>query len=245
MIKNQNDMSLNKSNGNMYPGVKTWNPLGGECPHKCAYCSTKTMMRFPGVKYKYSGELRLFNDLFRLPNKSKTIFVASQNDLFAEKVPSNFIKRVLSECNKHRQHTFLFQTKNPIRFMEEGFVFPYHSIFCTTIETNRTYPQMGNTPPVKDRAFAMNDTYHEFIARIEHLSLDWIFQVTIEPIFDFDLEEMVYLIETCLPDKVNIGADSKHNHLPEPSKEKILALIDELKKFTVIDRKTNLQRLLK
>ena len=229
----------------MYQWAQPWNPLGGECPHKCSYCSTKTMMRFPEVRYKYSGQLRLFSDLYKLPNKSRTIFVAAQNDLFADKVPSKYIKQVLSECNKHSQHTYLFQTKNPVRFLEEGFTYPYHSIFCTTIETNRQYPQMGNAPSTKERAIAMNDVYHELDSRIEHLGLDWSFQVTIEPIMDFDLEEMVYLIETCLPDKVNIGADSKHNHLPEPSKEKLLALIDELKKFTVIDRKSNLERLLK
>lgn len=70
-------------------------------------------------------------------------------------------------------------------------------------------------------------------------------QVTIEPLLDFDLNELVTLIKICKPHKVNIGADSKNNHLPEPSKEKILALIYELKKFTVIDQKRNLDRLLR
>ena len=70
-------------------------------------------------------------------------------------------------------------------------------------------------------------------------------QVTIEPIMDFDLDEMVSMIKFCGPLKVNIGADSKNNHLPEPSKEKLLALINELQKFTIIDRKSNLERLLK
>jgi hypothetical protein len=69
--------------------------------------------------------------------------------------------------------------------------------------------------------------------------------VTIEPILDFDLQDMVALIKACEPNQVNIGADSGNNHLPEPSKEKLLALIDALKEFTVIDKKTNLQRLLK
>ena len=69
-------------------------------------------------------------------------------------------------------------------------------------------------------------------------------QVTIEPIIDFDLNEMVTLIKMCNPQQVNIGADSGNNNLPEPSKEKLLALIEELQKFTVIDRKTNLNRLL-
>jgi hypothetical protein len=56
---------------------------------------------------------------------------------------------------------------------------------------------------------------------------------------------MVKMIRRCNPKQVNIGADSGNNHLPEPSKENLLALIDELKKFTIIDQKRNLARLLK
>ena len=70
-------------------------------------------------------------------------------------------------------------------------------------------------------------------------------QITIEPVINFDLDELITLIRITKATKINLGADSKHNHLPEPSKEKLLALIDELKKFTVIDRKSNLERLLK
>jgi len=50
--------------------------------------------------------------------------------------------------------------------------------------------------------------------------------------------------------KRNIGKGVKkfrngNNNLPEPSKENLLELIYELKKFTVIDQKRNLSRLLK
>lgn len=220
--------------GNMYEWAKPWNPLGGECPHKCSYCSTKTMMRFPEVRYKYSGELRLFSDLFKLPSKGKTIFVVAQNDLFAKDVPQEFILRVLQQCNYAIQHRYFFQTKNPQRYSEFLFYMPKDSILCTTIETNRWYPEiMGTATHPELRSDAMN--------RINGFEK----QVTIEPIIDFDLDEMVRIIKWAGALKVNIGADSKHNHLPEPSKEKLLALINELEKFTIIDRKTNLERLLK
>jgi len=68
--------------------------------------------------------------------------------------------------------------------------------------------------------------------------------VTIEPIMDFDLEPMVELIKRCGPRQVNIGADSGNNHLPEPTADKLLALIDELSKFTTIAKKRNLGRIL-
>jgi len=47
------------------------------------------------------------------------------------------------------------------------------------------------------------------------------------------------------PEQVNIGANSGGHKLPEPSKNKILMLIDELNKFTKIHNKKNLGRILK
>lgn len=55
---------------------------------------------------------------------------------------------------------------------------------------------------------------------------------------------MLYFIETCLPEQVNIGADTGKNGLPEPSKEKLTSLIEGIQKFTTIHNKSNLKRLL-
>jgi hypothetical protein len=103
---------------------------------------------------------------------------------------------------------------------------------CTTIETNRIYKEMKYSPTPDARAFGLAGfKFNRY--------------VTIEPIMDFDLFEMINLIKICNPVQVNIGADSGNNHLPEPSKDKLLELIDALKEFTVIDQKRNLARLLK
>jgi hypothetical protein len=53
------------------------------------------------------------------------------------------------------------------------------------------------------------------------------------------------MIKECAPVQVNIGADSGHNHLPEPPAEKVLELIAELEKITKVVQKPNLARLLK
>lgn len=225
-----------KKKGNMYQWAKPWNPLGGECLHHCSYCSTKTMMRFPEVRYKYSGDIRLFSALHKNPGskEGQIIFVCAQNDLFAKEVPDWMIKAVMLQCKIYGYHTYFYQTKNPARYLKYLPDFLWDSILCTTIETNRWYPEiMGNAPHPELRAAAMN--------RITGFEK----QITIEPIIKFDLDEMVSMIRFCEPTKVNIGADSKRNHLPEPSKDKLLALIDALKEFTVIERKTNLERLLK
>jgi DNA repair photolyase len=219
--------------GNMYPDVETWNPLAGECPHQCSYCSTHSLMRYPVIKAKYSGQLRLDYKAFgRNLGKDRTWFVCAQNDLFAEAVPEHWIHEVFSHCKKF-DNIYFFQTKNPDRYLRVINEFPPKSILCTTIETNRSYPCMAYSPSPAERAYAMSSI------------LTMPIHVTIEPIMDFDLKEMVQLIKMCDPQKVNIGADSKGNHLPEPSKENLLELISELQKFTTIDRKTNLARLLR
>jgi len=231
-------MALNKvkDGSNMYQFIThTWNPLAGKCPHDCGYCSThKLMNRWPILWQKYSGDPRLdkkaLEDSLGYHN---FIFVASQNDLFAEDVKATDIFDILEHLKKF-DNKYIFQTKNPRRILDFLGWIPEDSILCTTIETNRTYLGMEKCPTPKERADNM-----------ELLSFAFDTYVTIEPVMDFDVQAMVELIERCRPKQVNIGADSGKNDLPEPSRDKLLALIAKLQTFTKIDKKINLHRLLK
>lgn len=219
---------LRESRGQMYTWVThEWNPVKGECSHGCTYCYMK--------RWGKQNPIHICPSEFTDLGKGRTIFVVSGSDLFADDVPEKWIRDTLTYC-KSFDNTYLFQSKNPGRmsfYLLRGF-FPKKSIFCTTIESNRFYPEiMNKSPEPRLRALYMH--------RISNVAKTY---VTIEPILEFDLSELVELIKTCNPTQVNIGADSGNNHLPEPSKEKLLALIDELKKFTVIDQKRNLTRLL-
>lgn len=222
----------------MYQGwvTHTWNPLGGKCPHGCSYCSTNKF-RYPTLIEKYSGEPRLIEkELKTNLGEGNYIFVCAQNDLFAEDINPKTIIRILQHCEKYNKNKYLFQTKNPEGFSSYGANICGLSEFalCTTIETNRHYPEIMNNCPTPDsRALYMR--------MLPVLSK----YVTIEPIMDFSIVAMVLLIKECNPIQVNIGADSGNNNLPEPSKEKILQLISELEKFTIVKQKSNLKRLLK
>lgn len=221
---------LRESKGNMYTWVThEWNPVKGECFHNCSYCYMKRWGKQNPIRLS-SAEFK--DDL----GSGNTIFVVSGSDLFAQDVPDEWIRKTLEYCREF-DNTYLFQTKNPgnvEQWIDLGFI-PEKSIFCTMIETNRWYGEhMGNCPLPKTRAMDINDVAH----------LGFKTYVTIEPIMKFDLDEMLYLIETCLPEQVNIGADSGNNHLPEPTKDEVLALIDGIKQFAVIDQKRNLSRLL-
>jgi len=68
--------------------------------------------------------------------------------------------------------------------------------------------------------------------------------VSIEPIMDFDLDVMVDWMRQIKPEFISIGADSKGHKLPEPSTDKVQALIEALKEFTSVRCKPNLKRLL-
>jgi DNA repair photolyase len=109
---------------------------------------------------------------------------------------------------------------------------PITSTLITTLESNRKYPKIYNlAPPIKKRVEAFE-------------KIDWAKMITVEPILDFDTDQFVKMIKGCEVQQVNIGADSGHNHLPEPPKGKIIELISELRKFTTVFEKKNLKRIL-
>ena len=229
--------------GNMYRWIGyTWNPLAGQCLHDCEYCYVKSLAkRYPTLRKKYSGEIRLDTKALnkKLP-RNKTIFVCSMNDLFADGVTSEYIKVILEKVNEQwLGRRFLFQTKNPKRLFEFGGMFPEDSIFAITLESNRNLIKTyAPSPEERARYFA------EFKEAMLEDSVLPAFEITIEPLLKFDLDQFINMIKRIKPDFVSIGADSKYNHLPEPSEEKIVALVQRLKEEGIsIHLKKNLKRL--
>lgn len=213
----------------MYDWVThTWNTIKGECPHLCSYCYMHRWGKQHPVRF---DEKELKTDL----GSGNFIFVGSSCDMFAYGIPDEWIVNTLEYCLKF-DNTYLFQTKNPARLIQFMELLPDKTKVCTTIETNRWYPDiMMNSPHPKDRA-----------AEMEVLSVDGFeTYITIEPIMDFNINLLMEMILLCSPKQVNIGADSGTNNLPEPPKEKILKLISGLERFTVVKQKSNLKRLLK
>jgi DNA repair photolyase len=216
-------MKLNPTKGNMYEFVThTANAIKGKCPHDCSYCYVK---RFGKLR-----DVRLDEKELTIPmSEGNFIFVGSGCDMFADDIPAAWIQRTLDHCREY-ENRYLFQSKNP-RGMT-NMLYDLDAVACTTIETNRWYPSiMNNSPTPALRAYDMANLSHEKY-------------VTIEPIMDFDLPDLVNLIKMCNPVQVNIGADSGGNHLPEPSKDKVMELITALNEFTVVSQKRNLGRLL-
>ena len=227
-------MAMNKSKGNMYEFVThTWNTVKGECPHNCIYCYMKSIAR----RFNKPQRAPHFDDRELKTNlgEGNFIFVGSSNDLFAKDIPAEWIQKTLEHCGKFNNR-YLFQTKNPERILDfTEYEIIRKSVVCTTLECDVFYPEfMGNTPHPMERSIAMQRLNEKGIQTY----------VTVEPIIDFLLEHFVTAIIRCNPTQVNIGADSGHNHLPEPPKDKIMQLISELEKFTTVKLKSNINRLL-
>jgi len=177
------------------------------------------------------GKLRLdekcLNDNL---SEGNFIFIGSSTDMWAEQVPSEWILKVLEHCQNFN-NTYFFQTKNPERFLDFIPEFPVNVYLGTTIESNVHYPTITKAPSPEERMMVMS-----------HINKPKM--VSIEPILEFDLEELTTYIEAISPEFVSIGADSRGHNLPEPSSEKVKMLITELKKFTEVKIKKNLRRLM-
>ena len=219
-------MSLNESKGNMYDFVThTWNTVKGQCYHDCSYCYMK---RWKNLKQARFDEKELKTDL----GKNNFIFVGSSNDLFAEDTNYYWIRKTLDHCREYPNNKYFFQTKNPKEYSIWNLYIPSNSSLCITLESNRWYHKyMGNSPSPFWRALYFKDTLRE-----ERY-------ITIEPIMDFGLGAFVKMIKSCNPIQVNIGADSGNNNLPKPEWDKVERLIMELREFTKVVQKPNLDRL--
>lgn len=213
-------MPLNKQKGNMYAFVThTWNPIRGECPHDCSYCYMKV---YPQGEFRFA-EKEMGTNL----GKGNFIFVGSSTDMWLGQ--PEWIVATLNHCSKYLNR-YLFQSKDPARFLFFIDFMPSDFVLGTTIETNRDY-EVNQAPTPEARMLAMLDSPRPKM-------------VSIEPIMDFDLGILLHWVEDIKPLFVSIGADSKGHKLPEPSADKLQALIEALNKATILKLKDNLNRLL-
>jgi DNA repair photolyase len=224
---------MTKAKGNMYEFIThTWNPIKGKCLHDCYYCYMKDIRNRFNQKEK---EPHLVEKEMKVNlGSGNFIFVGSSTDMWAKSIPNEWIYKVLVHTRKYPENTYLFQTKNPSRYFMFGQELPDNAYIGTTIETNREYGYMGNTPSPLDRAVALKDSMSKERKRF----------ITIEPIIDFDIGIFVATLYRARPDFCYIGADIGNNHLPEPEPEKIRELIKQLENYTKVRLKKNLKRLL-
>lgn len=199
----------------------TWNPLGGECLHRCTYCWArklaveKKMMKYQGKPYVVKEELK------RRFKPGDFVFVSDMLDLFGDWVLTECISDVFNVIRGFPETQFLFLTKNPKRYFYLEDALPQNCVLGCTIESNENYC-LGFSPSQTDRLRwmeAMNDIlvkYRRFIS--------------VEPILNFDVERFANALLNAKPWAVAVGYDNYGNKLEEPPLAKTLLLIEILKK---------------
>jgi DNA repair photolyase len=210
----------------------TWNPFTG-CRFDCSYCWAKKLAEGRLKKVYPNGFIPEAHQA-RYAKRFKPgefVFVCSMGDIaFA---PYATKLAIHDTVFNNLETKFLYCTKSPTVYNDSLFngENAYHG--CT-IETNRPYPHsIGKAPSVEARLLVMAalESKHKFIS--------------IEPIMDFDLDVFVDWLVSIKPEIVEVGADNYQNGLPEPSPEKLQALMGALSEFVpTIVQKDGLERLL-
>lgn len=240
-------MGLTKSSGNMYEWCSHMHAhIKGACEHKCVYCYAPKGCQdrqdtYSGPAYLDENELEV-SYAPQKGEKPRTIFIDHMNDLWSESMRAGDINRVLRHCGQYLMNGYVFQTKNPQRYMEfinELNVLRRWSngvLLGCTVETNRPLTNISMAPHPLNRLVAMTNLHRSTMLPTF---------ITVEPILDCDPDALADWICLASPQFVNIGADSKHCSLPEPSADKVMRLIKRLQEAGIeIREKRNLDRIL-
>lgn len=127
----------------------TWNPVTGcsriseGCRHCYAERMAKRLTAMGNARYANGFEVTLHDDLVNLPRRMRSprvVFVNSMSDLFHEKVPTDFIRRVFDTMQACPQHTFQVLTKRSkrLRTLAPDLPWPYNVWIGVSVEDERT-----------------------------------------------------------------------------------------------------------
>jgi len=215
--------------------TKTWNPISG-CTHDCVYCWARKLAlnRLKRTRRYRDGFIPKLNvEEFRRKFKSGFIFVSDMGDAFNRDVKDEWIVRVLEHISRFPKATFLLLTKNPERYVDFIDIMPQNVMLGSTIETDSDELylkyKISKAPLPSRRLNAMQ-------------TLNWKYKfISIEPILDFT-GNFAKSIADIKPVMVYVGYDNYWNKLPEPSLNKTLKLIAELRGYGMDVREKGIRR---
>lgn len=106
---------------------EVWNPTTGcsKVSQGCKFCYaevlSKRLQAMGQEKYKDNFEVKIHPQTLNIPykwKKPRVVFVNSMSDLFHEKIPLDYIKKVFKVMNDNPKHTFQVLTKRAERLSE-------------------------------------------------------------------------------------------------------------------------------
>lgn len=197
--------------------TRTWNVFVG-CRFNCTYCSARKLalnrLRYsPRYKDGFNPHL-VESELNKTFKPGEFIFIAYMGDISFAYIPDmGFILRRIIQYPETR---FLLCTKNPRCFHQWRLDLPENIVLATTIETNYRN-RLSEAPPPPSRYWYLKSYGHP------HKML------SIEPVMDFDHDVLLSWVADISPEIIEVGADNYHNHLPEPSPDKLERLLEDLR----------------
>lgn len=233
-------MTLNKTkkNGNMFASVGyTWNPIWG-CTFGCyGKCWAHSLAEKQGKSFEPQFREHYLKD--KLPDDGSWIFVCSMGDINAYGMETKWVLAILEKISKYNgSNKFLLQSKDPAGFftyLPELTEIKDKIIFGTTLETNRV-ETTGLAPSTRHR--------FEFMTKLKDLGFKTF--LSLEPLADFDVSQLVGWIVTVKPEAVEIGLENYTKTTIKPSDEKVVKLIEQLDRHGITYHlKANLKRLQK
>ncbi len=181
-------------------------------------------------KYRECGFTPTFHpsELNKKFKPGEFVFVSSMGDIsFCD---SSALELILQVSRKYPETKFLFQTKSPSVFERVG-SWPENTVHGITLETNRNYNFSKAAHPTLRHEVFLKDPHPNKL-------------ISIEPVMNLDLEIFTSWVLDIVPEIVFIGADNYNCHLPEPSWDKVEALIGALESNGIqVVRKEGLRRL--
>ena len=213
---------MSKKSNRMYKDFVSWNSFWG-CEFSCSYCQYRILARRQVKNCELCADFipHFHENWLKKTYPSKKLFVCSSSDVSFCK-PENFIK-ILRQIRRRPEKLYYTQSKRPEYFSQFETFYTGSMMLGITLETNRNagYAEISNAPLPVERV--------EQFLKVNHPRKF----VTIEPILNFDLPELVAMIRELRPETVWIGYDSRKGKpkLPEPELEKVMTLAEELKTF--------------
>ena len=164
----------------------TWNPVTGcsKLSEGCANCYAerlaKRLRAMGNPRYKNGFEITLHHDLVDLPlrwKEPKFIFVNSMSDLFHEKIPVSFIKKVFKTIQSAPEHIFQILTKRSSRLAElAGDLYGPENLWMgVTIESERVIKRVSDLKSTAAHVKFLS--LEPLLSAVDHLStegIDWI-----------------------------------------------------------------------
>ena len=176
----------------------TWNPVTGcdKVSPGCAHCYAETFAErwrgVPGHPYEQGFDLRFWPSRLDQPlrwKRSRTIFVNSMSDLFHERIPDDFVRRVFDVMGEADWHTFQILTKRHERLAELAPTLTWH-------------PNVWMGVSIENRRFVKRADYlREVPAAVRFISAEPL----LGPLEGLDLSGIHWLIA---------GGESGHQHRP-------------------------------